>query len=291
MAPSPRASNAAISKLFTAALPSLIASIGPRRPAIEAYIEAHNCEPGSCKPLLIDSLYPNVTLRDLIQQWLVEGGEDQTSFCGENDAASRSASDFGGSRFGSPGLGPHYHYQPFSHKAGEHGFSGLRPSTSGGSGGGGGHSSGGGVITPRTANGDLPASAHISGLLHPAHHLWQRCSSENALGALRHAASSGGGANNQAAAPLQRISGAGLSPGYPAFPPHSPSRPSAHPTVRVLGSKSEGGREAHASLKSRLVGGKDDQDSAVQHFITNDVYASGVSASPATPAALLGGAC
>lgn len=42
------------------------------RPAVEEWINEHHSDPASKSPLLNDHLYPNLALRDMIQQWLVE---------------------------------------------------------------------------------------------------------------------------------------------------------------------------------------------------------------------------
>ncbi|CAD7702831.1 unnamed protein product [Ostreobium quekettii] len=42
------------------------------RPAVEEWINEHHSDPASKSPLLNDHLYPNLALRDMIQQWLAE---------------------------------------------------------------------------------------------------------------------------------------------------------------------------------------------------------------------------
>jgi len=48
------------------------------RPAVEEWINEHHSDPASKSPLLNDHLYPNLTLRDMIQRWLVEHKYVQT---------------------------------------------------------------------------------------------------------------------------------------------------------------------------------------------------------------------
>lgn len=42
------------------------------RQSLTGWIEAHHSDPATQAPLKMDNVYPNLALRDMIQEWLVD---------------------------------------------------------------------------------------------------------------------------------------------------------------------------------------------------------------------------